>query len=361
MTRVSRRAALALPALLAARPAAANSAGFLSAAATAEGEWRAAAFDAGGRLRFAVPMPARGHGMAVSPDGAAAIVFGRRPGEFALVLDPAAGTLRHAIAQVPERWFCGHGIFSADGRLAYATEIDAQGEGVVGVYAAGHWRRVGEFPTGGLDPHDIRLAPDRRTLIVANGGIRTDPRQPRARFELDDMDSSLALIDAASGRLLAQHRLGEEASLLSLRHLALSGSGAVFAAMQHEGPRHELPSLLAMQQGATIAEVAAAPDVWRGMDHYTGSAAASANGSRVAVTSPRGGRGAVFDAASGRHLASFALPEGSGVAADPSGGFVVTSALGEVLRVRDGSAPERLGDAAAHRLQWDNHLVALAG
>jgi hypothetical protein len=360
MAMIGRRAALTLPALLLAHPARAQAPAFLSAAADAAGRWRAAAFGLDGTGRFELALPARGHGAAVVPG--AAVLFARRPGRFALVLDPASGAVRQRIEPATERWFCGHGTFSADGALLHATEIDADGQGLVGVYATGQgYRRIGEFPTGGLDSHDIRLARDGTTLVVANGGIRTDPRLPRARFELDGMDSSLAWIDAASGQILARRRLPEAQALLSLRHLAIGSGGMVFVAAQHEGPRFETLPLVAVAHGEGLATLHDTSAVWRGMDHYAGSAAASADGRLVAVTSPRGGMAAVFDTASGAVRARVSLPDGCGVAAAPEGGFVMTSGLGEVAISAGDAALAPLPGAWLRRLRWDNHLVALAG
>ena len=67
--------------------------------------------------------------------------------------------------------------FSADGSLLYATEnaFDS-GEGRIGLYAADDgFRRRGEFASHGIGPHQLCLAPDGQTLLVANGGIRTHP------------------------------------------------------------------------------------------------------------------------------------------------------------------------------------------
>jgi hypothetical protein len=359
MRALFRREALALPALLLHRPALAAGWAFLSAAADGAGAWRAAAFAPDGTPRFEVPLPARGHGAAVAPDGATAVLFARRPGRFALVLDPADGRARQAIGQATGRWFCGHGAFSADGATLYATEIDAAGEGVVGVYAAGRgFARIGEFPTGGADPHDIRLAPGGRALWVANGGIRTLPEVPRARLDLEGFESSLVLLEAGSGRELARHALPEEASSLSLRHLAIAAGGDVFVAMQHEGPREEIGPLVARVGAGGLAALPAEAAPWRALDHYTGSAAASLDGGLVAVTSPRGGCGLVVDVATGRLRAAFALRDGCGVAAGPSG-FVVTSGLGGARCIATDGTARDIDSPWLARRRWDNHLVAL--
>lgn len=358
MTGFGRRAVFGLIGIAAA-PARAVAPAYLSAAADAEGRWRAVAFGLDGTPRFDVPLPARGHGAAVSPDGGVAVVFARRPGSFALVLHPATGRVGAALPRATGRWFCGHGCFSADGALLYATELDEAGDGVVGVYATGRdFARIGEFPTGGADPHDIRLTSDGHALWVANGGIRTDPSLPRARLDLESFDSDVVLLDAASGACLSRRALAGEENALSLRHLALDATGALFVAMQHEGPRHERPALVAATAGDGIAPLEAPDALWRGLDHYTGSASAGQGGEVIAVTSPRGGRGVLIAARSRAVVAEFAMPDGCGIAATAEG-FVVTSGFGRVALVKAGEAPADLAAEWMTRLRWDNHLLRL--
>ena len=68
-----------------------------------------------------------------------------------------------------------HGVFSADGRLLYSTENDYDGaRGMIGVRdVTGGYKQIGEFPAHGMEPHDIALLSDDRTIVIANGGIRT--------------------------------------------------------------------------------------------------------------------------------------------------------------------------------------------
>jgi hypothetical protein len=41
-------------------------------------------------------------------------------------------------------------------------------EGVIGVYdARANYKRIDEFPTFGIGPHDLALLPDGKTLVVA--------------------------------------------------------------------------------------------------------------------------------------------------------------------------------------------------
>ncbi|MFW2357222.1 DUF1513 domain-containing protein, partial [Hydrogenophaga sp.] len=76
----------------------------------------------------------------------------------------------------------------------------------------------------GMDPHEMLVLPARvgdvpaGSLLVANGGIPTQPETGRAKRELDRMDASLVALDGHTGRVLGQWRLPDPR--LSVRHLA---------------------------------------------------------------------------------------------------------------------------------------------
>lgn len=167
----------------------------------------------------AEPVPTRAHGMAALRDGS--IVFAsRRPGDWLLRL-PHGPSADHAQWQWIEddRAFNGHVIESADGQHLYTTETDlATGQGLVGVRDVHTLEKIAEWPTGGMDPHQLLLDAD-GSLIVANGGIPTQPETGRRKLRLDHMDSSIArLLPAKQGRIAGQWRLPD--TRLSLRHLA---------------------------------------------------------------------------------------------------------------------------------------------
>jgi hypothetical protein len=122
----------------------------------------------------------------------------------------------------PGRAFNGHVIASADGLRIFTTESDLEsGAGLVGVRDARSLAKLAEWPTFGIDAHELildNLDPAHPTLLVANGGVPTRPETGRAKIDMDSMDSSLVRLDAASGALLGQWRLADRR--LSLRHLA---------------------------------------------------------------------------------------------------------------------------------------------
>ena len=372
MTGIDRRsllgAALGLPliprAALAKADAGPSRPAFIGAGADRDGGYFARIVDARGRDRARLPLAARGHGAAWRPQSGDLVILARRPGRFALVVDPAEGAVTRRIAALPSRHFYGHGVFSRDGRWLFTSENDFEtGRGVVGVYdAASGYRRAGELPSHGVGPHELTLMPDGRQLAVANGGIRTHPESGRRKLNLDSMAPNLAYIDSGNGALLHRHELGPELHRLSIRHLAVAADGLVCLALQNEGPRDRLVPLVGFQLGeGDIALAASSHEVLRRMRHYCGSAAVDDSGAYLAVSAPRGGVVTFWSTAERRHLSSLAVADGCGLA--PAGGtgrFLVSSGQGKLLVYDcvEGLA-EVLTDDGAEGLAWDNHLTAI--
>lgn len=357
---LDRRAVLAALAAASLSPRTAFSAAgrpaFVAARREADGTHAAAVVSEDGELLFIERLDGRGHDAAISPDGRTAVVFARRPGRFALVLDLAAGRRATAFAPPENRHFYGHGVFSADGRLLHATENDYDGErGVLGVYdVAAGFRRIGEFDSGGMGPHEAILLSDGRTIAVANGGIATHPDYPRMKLNLATMAPSLAFVDARTGDLVGAASLPASLHRLSLRHMAEAADGSVWLGGQYEGPGADRVGLVARHRPGGDLTLVEAPDaVWRGLDQYVGSVAASRDGARIAVTSPRGGIVLIFDAATGNVVFSRALRDVCGLA-PRGGGFLASDGAGRLWPAEDSGGP-----LAVHGAGWDNHIAAL--
>lgn len=328
----------------------------------------AAAFDPASDETFEIALPGRGHGFAQRPARPDEIVvFARRPGAFMIVADRRDGRVLREIAAAGNRRFCGHGVFGGSGRLLYATElVHATGDGIVGIYdAAAGYARIGEVGSGGLDPHEIGLLPDGETLVVANGGIATDPAWPGLKLNIDEMDSSLAYLRARDGALLGTSRLPGELFQLSLRHLAIAPDGTVAVVMQYEGPSDDLVPLVALQRRPDAAlETIALPDRMLGrLRNYCGSVAIDETGRFLATTSPVGGVVVLWDMREGRCLGYAGLADACGLAAaDGAGSFVAASGHGGgrfVAADAEAVRSRRMVSAFVASRRWDNHLMRL--
>lgn len=325
-----------------------------------------AAFGTDGALRYTLPLPQRGHSFTQSPDARTGVAFARRPGSFARVFDLRSGRLQHEIAAAEDRNFCGHGAYSADGRLLHATEVVAStGDGVLGIYdVQDGYRRVGEYSTHGLDPHEILLMPDGRTLVVANGGILMRSDMPRLKLNIPDMAPSLVYIDSRDGSLTAQVKPVRELHQLSTRHIAVDRRGRVAVAMQYEGPADDDVPLVALhdpgagQAGFRYLPMPKAEQT--ALRQYCGSAAIDRTGRYLAVSSPRGNRVLIWDLAAEAMpmVASVPLGDVCGLAAgDAAGGFMLSAGTGKREVWQQDGTPARMLSATEQRLQWDNHMM----
>src|SRR3954467_8065591 len=80
----------------------------------------AAALDANGRILWQRNMPARGHSIEVSPDGALCAVIDRKPGASVNFCRTEDGARLNCIAAPAGYRFDGHAVFNSTGSLLYA-------------------------------------------------------------------------------------------------------------------------------------------------------------------------------------------------------------------------------------------------
>jgi hypothetical protein len=328
----------------------------------------AASFDLSGRELFAVDLPARGHDVAQRPATREAAIFARRPGTWFVVIDSETGAVVTQHTAAPHRHYYGHGVYAADGKLLYATENDTKtGQGVIGIYdATAGYARLGEFPSGGIGPHDIQLLGDGRTLAVANGGLMTLPDSGREVLNRNTMRSTIDFIDREHGEVTATFELDPGYRDLSLRHLSLTPRGEVLFGGQYEGDPEDMPLLAGIVSAGSGIRIFDMPEEeLAALNNYIGSVAVDRDGGILAATSPRGNRIAFWNVTTGGFIASRRMADVCGVAAAPDAREFVTSSGNEGCAVlaleADASSPIAATPLTPLAPQvWDNHLVALA-
>ncbi|MBA1348658.1 DUF1513 domain-containing protein [Rhizobium sp. WYCCWR 11146] len=321
---------------------------YASGIRAADGSFAIATVTERGEIVDQVGLPARAHGMAFSASTGKTVAFARRPGTYAMIFDPWNKSEPIVINSREDRHFYGHGAFSPDGRLLYASENDFDGNrGMIGLYdATDRFTRIGEFETYGIGPHDMTVSDDGRLLIVANGGIETHPDFGRTKLNLGEMQPSLVLIDAATGALVEKHVLPAEWAELSTRHVDLDGEGRIWFACQYEGHRKDLPPLVGhFAKGENLTFIDLPEETTRRLANYVGAIAVNRSEGLVGITSPKGGASVTLDAKSGKVLAETSVPDAAGIAPARSG-FAVSSYDGDFLSTRSDVA-------------WDQHIVRI--
>ncbi|WP_137929399.1 DUF1513 domain-containing protein [Mesorhizobium comanense] len=327
---------------------------FATAFVKRDGSYGAAVLSEAGKVLHAVDLPDRGHDVTFDPISKRSVVFARQPGTFAVVFDHTGREAPQTIASITGRHFFGHGVFSPDGALLYATENDFDNAaGVVGVYdARAKFRRIGEFPTYGMGPHELLLMADGRTIAVANGGIETHPDYGRAELNIATMQPSYVLVDRVTGDLIEKHELPPALHQLSIRHMDTDQTGTVWFGCQYRGPGTDRPLLVGRAvRGKELQLIEMPPDVLSGFRNYIGSVAANPAAGTVAVSSPEGNVFVIVDAGSGKVVSASTLIEVCGLAPDAAG-FMATTGAGIIV---DGAGTTR----SEPDYVWDNHMLRI--
>lgn len=327
----------------------AGSPAYLSAARLPDDSYVLTGLDRQGAERFRIPLPARGHAAAAHPTRPVAVAFARRPGRFALVLDCRDGAVLARLDSPEGRHFYGHGSFDASGQYLFTTENDYDaGTGRIGVWdVTAGYTRIGEFTSGGIGPHDMKLLPQ-GGFVVANGGIDTHPDSGRLKLNLPTMRPNLTYL-SENGDLLDMIEPPHHHA--STRHLAVRADGLVAVGMQWQGDIAQSPALVGLHRRGEplrlLGDAAA-------LEGYVGSIAFSGNGAQVAITSPRGGTLEAFDVDSGALVQRLAERDVCGVVAARVG-LLATTGLGRVIHAD--SSTQVLQTA---QLAYDNHLIEIA-
>ncbi|GGK31875.1 DUF1513 domain-containing protein [Salinarimonas ramus] len=336
---------------------------YVACARAGDGSQRVCGFTGEGRLLFSTALPERGHDVAARPGSDELVVFARRPGDWMAVVERGSGRVTRVVLAAEGRHFYGHGAFSADGRVLWATESRIEtGAGVLGAYdCAAGYARIGEVETGGIGPHDLAFLPGTDRLVVANGGIRTHPETGREILNPGALAPSLAVLRPESGEVEEVVELGPDLADLSIRHLAVAGDGATVFGCQYAGDPLAVVPLVGVRETSGRVRLLEMPeDDLISMENYVGSVALDPSGAILCATSPHGSVAAFFERASGRYLGRRRMSDVCGAApGDVAGTFLVTSGNDGVAIAR--VPPGDLADLGAELagMVWDNHALRL--
>ncbi len=319
-----------------------------------------AAWDASGKILYRQSSGNRLHGFARHPSRPEAVVFERRPGYRAFVFDRFTGVMLNVISAATDRHFFGHGVYSPDGSLLYASENDyAGGRGVIGIYAVdGDYRRLGEFDAGGIGPHQVTWLPGSDALVVAVGGVLTHPDSGRAKLNLASMRSGLVMLDAGNGKVNERFDGPAAFSRLSLRHIAVNDAGVIGFGAQYYGPSIDSPPMIGLwRPGSAVEWVALDPDLGQGIDHYIGSVAFDSGGEQLLATAPRGNRIIQIDIGGGK-ISLLDSTDGCGVVTGADGvtWFSAGDGARQILRAGQIGPPLPPDPTVGAAIAWDNHL-----
>ena len=357
--------------------------------------------DADRQIVWQTTMPERVHDIVIQPISSDSnvdkqrdvVVMGRRPSEGFWVLDTATGQVKHAIKSAVDRHFYGHACYSLDGSQLYITENDTVSlEGKIGIYdATNSYQKIAEFDSHGIGPHELIMHPSGETLVIANGGIKTE-QASREELNLDSMRPSLVYLNRHNGELLEQ--IIPEHNQMSIRHLAMHDDGTVMIGIQFQGEKHiNVPLVLTHKRGDTAFKSLIMPNnQWQRFHQYIASVAVDSINNLLCVTTPIGGCAAIYDLTSRQLIDSVQLPDcaGASISVNQSiasanddnyttndngankshSGFIVSDGQGQlttlfaISNALDNSADDKVSrqimqNSQRHKMSFDNHLKAL--
>ncbi len=330
---------------------------YVTAVRRGEGTFSVLLLNADGAVLREVPLSARGHDIAIHPASGRVAVFARRPGAFAVSFKLDRNSAPHVFTPGEGRHYFGHGSFSHDGRLLYASENDiASGMGVIGIYdVARRFKKIGEHSTFGMGPHEIMLLADGKTIAVGNGGLDTSPDAGRENLNVDSMQPSLTFLDAESGKLLAKHEMTGDLKSLSIRHVTQDAAGVVWFGGQWEGSPSETPPQIVGSAGLDRPLKLIEPQA-KGADlkGYVGAMAVSNDGRVIAASAPKAGHVLYVDTATATVIGQSDLKDVCGIAPEGEENFAASSGFG-IIRHETARA-RTISERELQNIAFDNHL-----
>jgi hypothetical protein len=311
----------------------------------------------------------RGHGLNQHPINNEFIVcMPRRPGITGLVINIQSGKVAHSFSSVGKHHMHGHACFSFDGQYLFTTESNFEtGDGVIVVRETQGYQIVRSFPSYGVGPHELAMMPDGKTLVVANGGLRTHPDSGRKVLNLNTMESNLSYIDTRTGTLIEQARINNQSydfSKASIRHLDVSPCGTVAIALQvqREAMSNDtvIPLAAIHKRNKAISILNAPSQLLRKLNDYMGSVKINSQSNTVAFTSPKGNIAMFWDTDTKIFNGFHVFHDVCGLTvSNDNKFFILSNSAGKIRYVNAETLQEdkdkRLNYPNKH---WDNHLLS---
>lgn len=343
-----------------AQDASAASQRFASASQGTDGQYYLHLFDGLGKQLVRHTLPCRAHQISSHPNKPWLFAVSRRPGTSIDVFDYRAGTLVQRINCTQGYHLYGHAQISMDGRYLITTEnspLHDDGRVVIRDISS-DFKIVSDYSTAGIGPHELRLSQDQQTLVVANGGIKT---QDREKLNIETMQPSLVYLDMTTGELLEQVHLPADYHQSSIRHIDVSATGHVIIAMQYQGNAGDSVPLVACHtRGKLITPLEMPPRIYSRLNQYCGSACFDSSGKFAAVSAPRGNMITLWNMQNRQFNGAVKVNDGCGLAKTPlPGEFIVSSGTGQLYRLNALSSQPALL-AMPENIHWDNHLSFIA-
>ena len=250
-----------------------------------------------------IPLPFLPHGIHRNPQRNAQLALFEKIGPGACEFDMSSREVTRTIAALQGHQFYGHGAYSVDGSLLFATESSIETlVGTISVRDAKDLKVVGQFPSYGKSPHECKLIDQGQTMLVTNGGGTRGQEAP-----------SVSYIDVKSQLLLEQVTLRNEH--INAGHVAVSSDGElIVVSAPRAGLNQRLPGgvSIGVSQGQ-ITPAKAASDLTNRLYGEALSVSIHDGLSLAAVTHPDGNMLTIWSLQDQRLIKTIRLPGPRGV------------------------------------------------
>lgn len=334
---------------------------YLSAADNRLGKHFLVGLNADTSTRFAIETPNRLHEACYIKEERMAVFMSRRPERWMYIVDTLTGKLLPTASSPSAHHVYGHSTYNSALGLLYITENEIEtGKGIVGIYQAKPpFKRLGQFDSGGIGPHQIIQLNQKNMLVVANGGILTHPGKKRRKLNLPSMRPNLTYIDLTSGEIHSQ--VEPPHHQLSIRHIAVTQDDVVIVSAQDQSKENPTTPLIWEHRiNQPLTPMTTGIKNWADMNQYIASVCVSENGQHILSTSPKGGIASLWNTRNQSNIKHFKIRDVAGAAWDQSKkAFVLSNGLGELWAIdptRD-QTPQLL--AKKENIRWDNHLTVI--
>ncbi len=256
------------------------------------------------------------HGITFDPNDRFRAAIFEKKGPHGCIVDLRSMTVTSALTTPASRQFYGHGAFSRDGKLLYATEsrLDRGFEGALVVRDAGTLQELGTLPTYGSAPHDCAIIDDGATMVIANGGGVT------GRSE-----ASVTYVDLRTEKLL--DRVALASPKFNAGHIALTHSGdlAIVSAPREGRPHTDLGAVTVRAKGGKVTTATKPSNVVSRMIGETLSVLASASDRTVLATHPLGDCVTVWKLDDASFVETLEIENPRGLATTLDGAWILVS------------------------------------
>ena len=266
-----------------------------------------------------IAMPSFAHGIVPNPNDPNLLVTFQKRGRGGTEVSLKTGEVLRTIDLAPERQFYGHGAYSADGSLLYATETIVGGafEGKIAVRDSKTHKYLGDFPSYGSSPHDSHLIDNGAVMAITNGGGPIRGGTP----------PNVAFVDVATQKLI--EKLEFDDADMNAGHLSLSARGDLVVVSSFRDGLEDKPNVKGgisiRPAGGAFRTLKQPSEIVAQMLGETLSVCIDENSHTAAATTPMGNLLTFWDVRSGDLLRAEVVPQPKGVTLTLDGAYYVVT------------------------------------